>query len=446
MLEPVDDLLVIVPGILGSRLERNGKIIWGDMKSSIEALLNPEKQLFLNGDGLSQEDDVRATGLVRRFSQLPGLSKIDAYDGLIDNLQRSFSLDSTNFLIFSYDWRLSCMVNAQIMKDKIFWRLKERRAINKSAKLIFICHSMGGRVVQCFTDILGGADDTREVISIGTPFRGSVKAFGAMTRGVPDKLPIVRDRIRRIVQSLPSVYELLPQYKAIVQDNTELRVLSKKDLPHEANSELFDYACEINTELEKQETRPYGRTVIVGSLQPTPQYLKIESGYVRLLNKVNIGGKERDLRGDGTVPRQSITPAEWEDDRGVIPFGHTHVGLPITNATYRVIYNVLTSTPRTEQTDACTKLTIDCPDLVAAGDDIEIACDVFGIDSNMPLLVQIIPLNGGSPKVLTPNSYSNGKKAIFSNLSVGDYKASVSSATHSMIIPPVWDYFSVIPS
>jgi hypothetical protein len=33
---------------------------------------------------------------------------------------------------------------------------------------VFICHSLGGLGVQQFTDVEGRAEDTKEVISIGT--------------------------------------------------------------------------------------------------------------------------------------------------------------------------------------------------------------------------------------------------------------------------------------
>src|SRR5207302_11042739 len=86
-----------------------------------------------------------------------------------------------------------------------------------------------GRVVQHFTDVLGGAVDTKEVITLGTPFRGAVKALGVLSRGWPAWLPGIRSRFRRLARTLPSVYELLPRYRAIIE-GSERRTLAAGDL------------------------------------------------------------------------------------------------------------------------------------------------------------------------------------------------------------------------
>src|SRR5205807_1419798 len=141
MPHPVRDVLVVVPGILGSRLERDGDPIWGTARSTARALLNPEAALGLHGDGFAPEPDVRAVGLMGRVAQFPGLSKIDAYDGLTDWLQERFELHPTNFVIFPYDWRLSCAVNARLLQERICPVLKARWHRYPDARFVFICHS-----------------------------------------------------------------------------------------------------------------------------------------------------------------------------------------------------------------------------------------------------------------------------------------------------------------
>ncbi|MGH8934019.1 MAG: hypothetical protein ACRDZO_26130 [Egibacteraceae bacterium] len=118
MRHPVRDVVVIVPGILGSRLERAGRPIWG-AAGVAHALVDPEGALGLRGDGFAPEPDVRAVGLIGRLAQFPGLSKIDAYDRLVDRLSERFQLDGSNFVTFPYDWRLSCVTNARLLADRV---------------------------------------------------------------------------------------------------------------------------------------------------------------------------------------------------------------------------------------------------------------------------------------------------------------------------------------
>ncbi|HEY8202732.1 MAG TPA: hypothetical protein VII47_15430, partial [Actinomycetota bacterium] len=122
----VRDVVVVVPGILGSRLERNGEPIWGSLGLA-RALADPEGALGLQGDGFAPDPDVEATGLLGRAAQFPGLAKIDAYDALVDGLRASFELDPMSFVEFAYDWRLSCTVNARFLAERIHPVLKQRR-------------------------------------------------------------------------------------------------------------------------------------------------------------------------------------------------------------------------------------------------------------------------------------------------------------------------------
>ncbi len=64
-------VVVVVPGVLGSRLERAGRPIWG-AAGVMEALLDPEGALGLRGDGFASEPDVVATGLIGRLAQFLG--------------------------------------------------------------------------------------------------------------------------------------------------------------------------------------------------------------------------------------------------------------------------------------------------------------------------------------------------------------------------------------
>lgn len=436
-------ILIIVPGILGSRLARDGELIWGGTKIA-STLLNPVKALGLRGDGLSPDPGVAAVGLIKRPLQFPGLSKIDIYDDLVKRLQNTFALDATNFLVFPYDWRLSCEVNAKILADRVWPLLEEKRRSEPEAKLVFVCHSMGGLLVQCFTDTMGGAPETLEVITLGTPFRGSVKALGVMARGWPPSLPVLRQRFRSLALTLPSVYELLPGYRAIV-DSGELRVVTRGDLPEDASDDLFSRARSLMAAVGHATARSYGRTVIVGSAQPTPQFADVSGGAVKILRQWTGRNGPRDERGDGTVPRQSVTPPEWPDDRHAIPLPQTHIGLPNASAAHRILKNVLTATPRAEQALSRAKLAIDVPDLVPAGEPLTVGCEITEGDAQIPLVAELTPLDDWrAAHRRSPRPAEDGLAASFPDLPPGDYKVSVGPAMPMPDVRPVWDLVSVV--
>ncbi len=444
MRHPVRDIVVVVPGILGSRLERAGKPIWGGAGVA-HALVDPEGALGLRGDGFAPEPDVAAVGLIGRLAQFPGLSKIDAYDRLVDGLTERFELDRGNFVTFPYDWRLSCVTNARLLAERIFPVLEARRRAYPDAGFVFVCHSMGGLIAQHFTDVLGGAVDTREVVTLGTPFRGAVKAFGVISQGWPGRLPGIRSRFRRLARTLPSVYELLPRYLAIL-DGQERRRLATADLAPGARLELFEKAAAFHDKLDLPGARPYGRTVVAGVLQPTEQFARLELGTVRVLKRWERGdGTVLDERGDGTVPRQSLAPPEWRDDRHAVPFPHTHVGLPTTNAVLRTLNHVLTATPRAEQALERAKLAIDVPDLAEAGGAVEVCCEVAEGDRGIPLLVRAEPVDSKRPPLVkSPRDRGGELVAVLDGMPPGDYRVSVGPALPMPDVRPVWDALTVV--
>lgn len=104
-LPELDDILVVVPGLLGSRLRRDGRLIWGGA-ATLSALANPER-LSVKGDDQEEQRHVEPDGLIQRPLQLPGLAKIGPYRALIRNLERHFTL-----LVITSRWPESHRANA----------------------------------------------------------------------------------------------------------------------------------------------------------------------------------------------------------------------------------------------------------------------------------------------------------------------------------------------
>lgn len=159
----VRDVVIVVPGIMGSELvDAKGHRIWsvsaGALANAVRTLGKSLRQLQLPADiGDNPPDDcVRATALLTSLHVIPGLwSPITGYDGLLVFLRsprfRLVEADPRdrrvipNLIPFPYDWRLSNRFNGRLLARVAVDALERWRAQPGmgEAKLVLICHSMG---------------------------------------------------------------------------------------------------------------------------------------------------------------------------------------------------------------------------------------------------------------------------------------------------------------
>jgi hypothetical protein len=179
------DLVVVLPGISGSVLSKDGKEIWGASTAAIWQAVTSGgeniRSLAIKGvDDPSLADlgdGVKATGLVQDLHIIPGLWKIDGYSALVNHLKSSLQLeDGQNLFEFAYDWRRDNRVAARRLAQATKGWLDRWRTTSgaSDAKLVLVAHSMGGLVSQYFLEVMGGWKDTRALVTFGTPYRGSL--------------------------------------------------------------------------------------------------------------------------------------------------------------------------------------------------------------------------------------------------------------------------------
>ena len=211
------DIVVILPGIMGSVLQKDGKDLWNVSGQAlwqvVRSLGNRLDDLKLDGDdpnGGDIGDGVIPTGLVQDTHIIPGLSKIDGYNKTAKLITDNFKVvegdiykdpedKAANFYKFPYDWRRDNRANAHILKRLLDIRLKAWRKSsgNNSAKIILLAHSMGGLVSRYYLEVLGGWQDARALFTFGTPYRGSVNAVNILANGfIVKKLNVEIDLIK----------------------------------------------------------------------------------------------------------------------------------------------------------------------------------------------------------------------------------------------------------
>lgn len=324
MPEKMSDVLVVLPGIMGSVLQKDGKDVWS---SSVRAIA---RGIFSRGGSLRSlkldsddvDDGIVATRLMPDVHLIPGFWKIDGYSTINKYLHDQFTLkDGENYFEFPYDWRRDNRVSARELDRKSQDWLKSWRekSGNSDAKLILVGHSMGGLVCRYYLEALDGWRNTRALITFGTPYRGSINALDTLVNGVR-KGPRGFLDLTDAVRSFPSVYQLLPIYPAYDPGDGQLvRIGETSGIPNvdadaAANALAFhrEIMDRVDQHLDNDEYRNqrYRIAPIVGIRQPTNQSARRSGDGVSFLRHY----QGQDLFGDGTVPRVSATPVELSND------------------------------------------------------------------------------------------------------------------------------------
>jgi hypothetical protein len=317
------DLVVVVPGVLGSVLARDGATVWdvspgagwralvSGLASVAELRLNPDV-----GDAPA-EDGVTPVGLMGSLHVLPGVwSPVRGYSDLLRWLRRTFTLDppqgdrAGNLITFPYDWRLSNRYNAGRLGAVVECALDRWRRAGggPGARVVYLCHSMGGLLTRYYLEVLGGAETCRALVSMGTPYRGSLAALRQLVDGFRVGGHEVK-RLTALARSLPSLHQLVPAYECVVRGAQLIRPQAT-DLPGPDPTLLADGA-RFHDEITARAATPvsgprYPLYPIVGFAQPTPTTLRLDGGAP--VWDMSIRGK--DEGGDGRVPMLSSVPAE----------------------------------------------------------------------------------------------------------------------------------------
>ena len=224
MPHPMPDLVVLIPGIGGSVLQRHGKTVWAPRPgAALRAALSLGRSigdLALDGDdpALDHLDDgVTAPALVPDLHIVPGLDwKIDGYTRLRRALFERYDLEEgRNYLEFPYDWRRDTRVAARNLERVVRPALKawRERSGNPEARLILVGHSMGGIVSRIFLEFHDGWNITRRLVTFGTPYSGSINALEFLSNGFRKAWGLID--LSSMLRSFTSVYQLLPSYRCL---------------------------------------------------------------------------------------------------------------------------------------------------------------------------------------------------------------------------------------
>jgi hypothetical protein len=314
------DLVVVVPGILGSRLLHNGNPLWGDDSPTFLewarrrgaelahlAVGSDDPALDDLGDGIVPD------GLIQNFLVVGRFAKIGGYAELTTHLQGRLGVKlGENLHHFAYDWRRDLRVAARRLAVKAEGWLQAWRARsgNSAARIVLVCHAMGGLVGRAFADIEGGWPSLSAIVTLGTPFLGTVRALDLLYFGLDfQAYGIALQDLTSVARTLTSVYQLLPHYPAIrtfggeVVSPFEIRIPTfeqqKMDRARQFHRDLVDHHHRNRT---KPGYAEIGSRSIIGIGQATVETARLQANGTLAIDRTP-GGEEND--GDGVVPRRS---------------------------------------------------------------------------------------------------------------------------------------------
>ncbi len=337
-------LVIVLPGISGSVLAKNGEEVWGTSTGAIWRAVTSGggsiRDLAIKGADDPSLDDlgdgVTATRLVQDLHILPGLWKIDGYTALVSRLKSSLEIEAgRNLFEFAYDWRRDNRVAARkLARAAKGWLDQWRQASGASdAKLVLVAHSMGGLVSQYFLEVMGGWKDTRALVTFGTPYGGSLNALGYLANGFSEGVGPLKVDLSSTLASFTAVYQLLPAFECIDRGDGKLERIGEIDDvngvdPARAKAALAFYreikdAREANAKDAAYQAGGYEIYPIVGLAQPTFQSATLSAGKLTLQRKLGV----TDYAGDGTVPRFSATPLQLSGAHREIYLAEQHGSL-----------------------------------------------------------------------------------------------------------------------
>lgn len=319
------DVVVVLPGIMGSTLRRDNTMVWARSAGTVLRAIwrfNEHLDRLSLPEGIGDEhpsDGVEPVGLMPDLHVLPGLwTPARGYDTLLDFLTRQGlrpvsddpEAPAGNLLEVPYDWRLSNRFNGARLAGRVEPVLERWRAKGgeyADAKLVFVCHSMGGLVARWYLEHCGGAGHTRKLIMLGTPHRGAAKALDQLANGIMPRLGPLSPALTGFARTLPSLHQLLPTYACVDRDG-DLHTIEHQHIAELSTAGVAD-AFAFHRQLEQAEAARGQQArdmthILLGTAQTTTTTVTITNRTVTPLSSY----QGRNLAGDATVPTVGATP------------------------------------------------------------------------------------------------------------------------------------------
>ena len=305
--------VVFVPGFLGTELWRGSTRIWPNVR---DILTTPEHFAYTTGDGIEPRGPVGEVVIV------PNLVKQEQYDRMGDFLEESLGYTRGKDLIeFGYDWRQDNRLSAQRLAQAIDdW---QARISDADGPITLIAHSMGCLVSRWYVEQLGGKGKVGRLLLIGGPHAGTPKIIPSIVRGRFLPFGLMGERMRKVIGTFPSVYQLLPTYACVNdQANQPIDVLADEAWVEEDHRGHLRDARAFRKELGQHTSVP--TVSIFGYGLKTATAIRVQRDSDGVWLKADL---DTSAHGDETIPESSAVL----DGSDVHPVRQTHGSLYVDN-------------------------------------------------------------------------------------------------------------------
>ena len=342
---PGKEPVIIVPGIMGSRLNRvsDGEEVW----PNITEMVKPGSDDYLNVLKLDRDGNE----IVDIYSSeiMESVATANLYSNLIQKFKDSGYQLEQNLFLSPYDWRLD-IASSSLELGRVV-----RRAIQNSptGRVNFITHSMGGLLVKYYL-MENGDSYVDKLIFAGTPHLGAPKAFNALNYGDDFDFKFFGfglnpKKAKDISQNMPAVYELLPGREYINKAGAYVRDNNGVELDYENTQQLMVTGQLLG---DHRNSALLGRADVFHQLSDV--WIPQSSNVYNLLgcrDYDTIGSFQLDedgsvdissVTGDGTVPLLSSQHIPGDNYYVLYPATKiNHTGLISDDRTIDLIYGII---------------------------------------------------------------------------------------------------------
>ncbi len=317
-------------------IPNNAGIVWA--KFEVDYLkINPNQQIkypliLLPGLGASWNTNAIAYDQQVAPQDWKMTPFVNTYQNIIEAIDNTseYELDD-NFFIWNYDWRQPIKKTAEDLDNFIL----SNEALNSSAKINFIGHSLGGLVARTWAENYDPLNERiNKLITVGSPHRGAVQAYEALAGGkITDRINLgwiagqLLIQIKRhdfetsadILRNVaPVLYDLAPAFNFIRKDD---QVVNHQNL-YFFNDWLWD--------LNQTPTSTSSSEYLLGNNGVnTPEWLNLKR--TSILHKILNLWPDGDLvsidhgEGDETVLKKSAYISESYNPQLEFPLNHRQI-------------------------------------------------------------------------------------------------------------------------
>lgn len=340
-----------------------------------------------------------------------------------------------------YDFRRSVAVSAEVLGRAV------TAAVGDGGReVIVVAHSVGGLVARYWIGVCGGWRHCRALVTLGTPHRGAPRALDWLFNGAGVG-GLRSGAATRELRRWPSVFELLPQYPAVLPEVGEpveptalsprlVRPFGSADAGVEVLGRVGE-AARVHADIAAawEEIPGGGRpglVVFFGRGHKTLNRAVVDNGRVRVAKvdpqwRGNVG-----WAGDGTVPAISAIPAELsrEPERAqAVADKHGAMGSTVAVLERLVTMQGEDLPVRGRDRPAMPWVGWDVEEVAAAGSGIEVGAEVHhGAEGPTDVVgsAATLVVTGGANRLVVPMmSGEQGWRAVLPPLPVGPYQIDV---------------------